>query len=40
MISTRPFLNTPTHEYVVPRSMPMLVFGGGKRGGVGGVEAT
>ena len=23
MISTRSFWNTPTHEYVVPRSMPM-----------------
>ena len=25
MISTFPFLNTPTHEYVVPRSIPMVV---------------
>jgi hypothetical protein len=30
MISTRPFLKTPTHEYVVPRSIPMqvLIFSG------------
>ena len=27
MISTRPFLYTPTHEYVVPRSIPMTVPG-------------
>ena len=25
MISTRSFCHTPTHEYVVPRSMPMMV---------------
>merc|ERR1719287_279241 len=25
MISTRPFLNTPTQEYVVPRSIPITV---------------
>lgn len=25
MISTRPFLKIPTHEYVVPRSIPMTV---------------
>jgi hypothetical protein len=25
MISTLPFFQTPTHEYVVPRSMPMTV---------------
>lgn len=23
IISTPPFLNTPTHEYVVPRSIPI-----------------
>jgi hypothetical protein len=26
MISTRPFLKSPTQEYVVPRSMPMIRF--------------
>ena len=25
MISTRPFLKIPTHEYVVPRSIPITV---------------
>ena len=29
MISTRPFVNTPTQEYVVPKSMPMTVPSGG-----------
>ena len=43
MISTRPALITPTHEYVVPRSMPMagafdsaMVKDGGEKAAGGG----